>query len=101
MIVKLSMEASIPCSNIKIISYVCLSSKAHVKFMMEFNNFCNEKERDFIYPQLHKSIIMTKFLQIAKTMNHLNNVSIPTKLSKHFLSIQHNLIYGLLRIKSL
>jgi hypothetical protein len=95
------MEASIRCSNIKIISYVCLSSKAHVKFMMEFNNFCNEKEREFIYPQLHKSIIMTKFLQIAKTMNHLNNVSIPTKLSKHFLSIQHNLIYELLRIKSL
>jgi hypothetical protein len=69
--------------------------------MMEFNNFCNEKGREFIYPQLHKSIIMTKFLQIAKTMNHLNNVSIPTKLSKHFLSIQHNLIYVLLRIKSL
>jgi hypothetical protein len=54
---------------------------------MEFNNFCNEKERDFIYPQLHKSIIMTKFLQIAKTMNHFNDVSIPTKLSKLFLSI--------------
>jgi hypothetical protein len=80
---------------------MCLSSKDHVKFMMEFNNFCYEKASEFIYPQLHKSIIMTEFQQIAKTMNHLNNTNITTKLSKHLLSIQHNLIYGLLRIKSL
>jgi hypothetical protein len=69
--------------------------------MMEFNYFCNEKESEFIYPQLHKTIIMTKFPRIAKTMSQLNNTSITTKLSKHLPSIQHNLIYGLLRIKSL